>query len=365
MDKKRVCFIAQFPPPMHGLSKAVETLYGSVLADEFAFEKVNLTQNAKFLPNLCRIARSKADLFYFTISQTRGGNLRDLLILKVLQMQNKRCVVHLHGGYYRELIEKELPGWQKRANYAAVGRLEGAIVLGNSLRGIFKGILPDHKIFVVPNCVDDAYVMEEKQFEQKTEALEKNRLIHVLYLSNFIRTKGYFEVLELAKQEKERCELGGRRRLHFDFAGGFFEKTEETAFFNYIKENALDEYISYHGIVVGDEKRRLLEQCEVFVLLTRYPKEGQPISILEAMGNGMMVVTTHHAGIADIVKEPENGIVVDKADLNIRQCYQALLEKTENTEEMKKILLNNRNCVVAEYNQTAYVERMRTILRRC
>ena len=25
MSKKKICFIAQFPPPMHGLSKAVET----------------------------------------------------------------------------------------------------------------------------------------------------------------------------------------------------------------------------------------------------------------------------------------------------------------------------------------------------
>lgn len=31
MSKKKICFIAQFPPPMHGLSKAVETLYNSEL----------------------------------------------------------------------------------------------------------------------------------------------------------------------------------------------------------------------------------------------------------------------------------------------------------------------------------------------
>ena len=31
MSKKEICFIAQFPPPMHGLSKAVETLYNSEL----------------------------------------------------------------------------------------------------------------------------------------------------------------------------------------------------------------------------------------------------------------------------------------------------------------------------------------------
>ena len=46
---KKICFIAQFPPPMHGLSKAVETLYNSNLnfeidsQGEFEFEKVDIT----------------------------------------------------------------------------------------------------------------------------------------------------------------------------------------------------------------------------------------------------------------------------------------------------------------------------------
>ena len=45
---KKICFIAQFPPPMHGLSKAVETLYNSNLNSEvdpygeFEFEKVDI-----------------------------------------------------------------------------------------------------------------------------------------------------------------------------------------------------------------------------------------------------------------------------------------------------------------------------------
>ena len=48
---KKICFIAQFPPPMHGLSKAVETLYNSNLNSEFdphgefEFEKVDITNN--------------------------------------------------------------------------------------------------------------------------------------------------------------------------------------------------------------------------------------------------------------------------------------------------------------------------------
>ena len=71
---KKICFIAQFPPPMHGLSKAVDTLYNSELRKEFEFEKVDLTNNKRFLGNILKISRSKADLFYFTISQTKQGN---------------------------------------------------------------------------------------------------------------------------------------------------------------------------------------------------------------------------------------------------------------------------------------------------
>lgn len=124
---KKICFIAQFPPPMHGLSKAVETLYNSNLnfeidsQGEFEFEKVDITNNKNFIKNLLKISRSKADLFYFTISQTKGGNLRDLVIFKLLELQHKKCLIHLHGGYYRQLVDNDMAGWQRKANYKAIG----------------------------------------------------------------------------------------------------------------------------------------------------------------------------------------------------------------------------------------------------
>lgn len=66
---KKICFIAQFPPPMHGLSKAVETLYNSNLnfeidsQGEFEFEKVDITNNKNFIKNLLKISRSKLICF--------------------------------------------------------------------------------------------------------------------------------------------------------------------------------------------------------------------------------------------------------------------------------------------------------------
>lgn len=94
---KRICFIAQFPPPIHGLSKAVATLYSSTLQSKYLFRQVDTTNNRKILQTLWKIATHKSDLFYFTIAQTRGGNWRDLLILKLLQWKRSKCLIHLHG----------------------------------------------------------------------------------------------------------------------------------------------------------------------------------------------------------------------------------------------------------------------------
>lgn len=355
MSKKKICFIAQFPPPIHGLSKAVDTLYRSELKNKFEFERVNITSNKSFVKNILKIYKSKADLFYFTISQTKGGNLRDLFIMKLLSLQNKKCMIHLHGGYYRTLVDYDLPSWQKKANYKAVKKLDGAIVLGDSLKKIFHGMIADEKIYTVPNCVDDEFVMSDRSFKEKQEQLLERDVKHVLFLSNMIRTKGYPIVLELAFAEKKRCEAGARKRYHFDFCGKFFDDEEKNYFEFYVKENALEQYVSYHGVVLGDEKRKFLETADFFALPTRYPNEGQPISIIEAMANGLVVITTDHAGIPDLVKNMDNGIVQKEGD-------QLSIEKIDLL-DINKIGKYNRYLAMTRYTEKRYIQNMASCFR--
>lgn len=98
MEKKIICFVAQFPPPIHGLSKAVDTLFRSYLNDYYIFDKISITKNISFIKNIFLIKKSKADMFYFTISQSKLGNIRDLIFLKVILSRKKKCLIHLHGG---------------------------------------------------------------------------------------------------------------------------------------------------------------------------------------------------------------------------------------------------------------------------
>lgn len=356
MEKKKVCFVAQFPPPMHGLSKAVETLYNSCLTDKFEFEKINTTDNKCFLNNIIAILKSDADVFYLTLSQTKFGNIRDLFFIKLFQLKKKKYLFHLHGGYYRELIENNISSFQKKLNYRACEKSCGVIVLGSSLKYIFSKMCSEEKIYVVPNCVDDQFVINDIEFEKKMNSIEKQDIKRVLYLSNFIESKGYKKVLEMACLEKKRVESGELQKFHFDFAGKFFDDKDEKNFFEYIEKNEINDYITYHGIVHGEKKQKLLVEGDIFVLLTNYPKEGQPISILEAMGSGMVILTTNHAGIPDIVKDMENGFIVEKNNIDIKLCYQKLLGLENKQYDL--IGRNNRKAIKNDYSESKYLDNM-------
>lgn len=324
---KKICFIAQFPPPIHGLSKAVQTLFDSNLDNnEFIFEKIDITNNKLFLLTFFRILKSNADLFYFTISQTSGGNIRDLIILKLINLKKKKYIIHLHGGkYYRKMVDKLISKFRKRLNYILISNAEIVIVLSESLKSTFEGMIDEKKIIVVPNCVDKEFLLSEKEIKQKSNNIIEKEIKDILYLSNFIKEKGYEYVLQLAKKEKENYELTNNRNFHFHFAGKFFDNEDKCEFFDYIQKNKLDDYISYHAIVSGNKKKELLKKSDVLVLLTTYFREGQPISILEAMGNGMAILSTNHSAIPDMMNDNTNGILVDKNNIDINEIYERLL----------------------------------------
>lgn len=347
---KSICFLTQFPPPMHGLSKAVETLYNSRLKEKYHFSKIDITNNKRILQTLFALVKCKSNVIYFTPSQTRGGNLRDLVFLKLIQWRRKKCMVHIHGGYYRQLIDHDIPTWQRKMNYHAVKRLVGGIVLGRSLHGIFEGMLPNDRIFVCPNCVDDAYIAPSIDDKITRMSVEGSKL-HILYLSNFIESKGYREVLQLARLAQER---GDGDKFVFHFAGKFFEPAEK-AFFEEYSERM--ENVKYHGVVGGQDKVDLLNQCHIFSLLSRYPNEGQPISILEAMGNGMAIITTDHAGIPEIASH-ENGFACSKQHIDVNEIYAYLLDCYKHREKLEEVCKKNYQEVKEKYTEKQYIDNM-------
>ncbi|MGG7214926.1 glycosyltransferase family 4 protein [Clostridium nigeriense] len=348
--KKKIAIIGQFPPPIHGLSKALDTLYNSYLNEEFDFTKIDITNNKNFFNNLIKILFSKLDLYYLTISQSKFGNIRDLIMIKLIQLKKRKIIIHLHGGGFRNILDNEFSNYQRKRNYKILSKVDAAIVLGDSLRYIFEGIIPKDKIYVVKNCVDDEVIISDEEFDGKISALESKKELKILYLSNFIEDKGYKEVLKLATLVKEKKD----NRFKFVFAGKFFYEDDKKEFFKYIKANNLEEIIEYRGIIYGEKKTNTLKECDYAILLTRYKNEGQPISIIEAMANGLGIIATNHAGIKDILISEKN-ILIDKNDINIEKIYLQLINNYTNKKSLCEQIIINRINTVTNFSEVNYL----------
>lgn len=364
----KILIISLFPPPITGVSLASQMLSEGLKRDH-AIEKVNMITGKSFgnLSNQGKasfgklvktlhktsqclfkvIFSSGLDTIYITPGQTVAGYIKYAPIIWAARIRKIPCFIHIHGGYFRTMYDG-LRGWKKRAVDNSLKGLAGAIVLGPSLRVMFEGLVPDKKIFVCENGVEDEFFATEEEIRQKIERYNTDDTIRVVYLSNLMESKGILDLFEAVKMLRNRG-----KKIHLDVAGAI-EPVIADRVEAYLKE--LGDSVTYHGVVQGEKKKELLLNNFIFCLPSKHPYgEGQPISILEAMANGCVIVTTDHGGIKDIVNE-EYGVFVEKNNpeaISKALCGEPLHENS---------ILRSWQEADAKYHVDWFVERIEDIL---
>jgi glycosyltransferase involved in cell wall biosynthesis len=82
-------------------------------------------------------------------------------------------------------------------------------------------------------------------------------------------------------------------------------------FFEFIRKNNLSCHVNYHNLVLDQQKADLLAKSHFFILPTNYSTEAQPLSIIEAIANGCVIITTNFRAIPDMVIDNFNGKFVE------------------------------------------------------
>ena len=113
---------------------------------------------------------------------------------------------------------------------------------------------------------------------------------------------------------------------------------------------------TYEGVVYGKEKKKLLEWSNIFVLPTFYKMEGQPISILEALATGNVIIATNHAGIPDIIKKEINGYIVAPKSAN--SILEPLLFLNENKFKIKETCDANKKYFINNFTVKSFTEKI-------
>lgn len=176
-------------------------------------------------------------------------------------------------------------------------------------------------VVVLNNAVDT------KEF--KNININRNQKVNkLLFLGRLGKRKGTYDLIYAIKALKDMGVL-----VKCIFAGdGEIEKAKMLA-----EELGVLNQLEFTGWIDTKKKMKLLKSIEVIVLPSY--NEGLPMTILEGMASGKIIISTTVGAIPEVIIEEENGFLIEPGD--IKKLAEVIKYVYENEEILEKISKNN------------------------
>ena len=311
----KILFLLHQPPAVHGVSMVGQLIKNSsIIHDSFKCRYINLLISRSIdetgKTNLLKLLRSfvpwfklffelikdKPNLCYFALTPKDSAFYKDVTLVFLLRLFRVKTVFHLHSKGVKINESNKI----SRFLYSFVFKRNSVILLSNYLYDDIKTFVSKNQVYICPNGVADLMKMKEKMPKLKIDS----KMIKILFLSNLIKTKGVFVLMEA-------CEILQKKGHKFscDFVGGEGDVSARQFKLEIEKRN-IGESVKYLGKKYAEDKDEIYKSADVFVLPTN--NDCFPLVLLEAMQYGIPVVSTNEGGIPDIVENGINGFLVEQ-----------------------------------------------------
>ena len=246
-------------------------------------------------------------------------------------------VTILHGLEVTRLkskkYKKRVKSFKKTLKYSDL-----IISVSNYTKAKAKSIINlNLEIHVIPNFVN----METFQPVDRKNFLNdyglSNDDIILLSLSRLVRRKGHHIIIESLKDLTKN-----HSNIKYLIAGTG-DKNYEQELREYVEKLNLQKNINFLGYVNEQKKKIIYNMCDVF-LMTSLPtdhegnSEGFGITFLEANACGKPVIGTNVGGIPDVIKDGNNGFLIEP---NNPRELQKTIEKIINDKNYYNFLSKN------------------------
>lgn len=304
----------QLAPPIHGASMMNGYLTKSTLINtNFDLEIINLQFNKslgelkKFsigkifkafqyaLKIMIKMFQFKPDLVYFTLSSKGFAFYRDAFYIFLIKRFNTKIILHLHSkGIRNNALRSPLITYI----YRLVFKNTESICLSNNLAHDIENVSKS-KPYVIPCGIPVIKVTNEDSAEKIHSTPQ------ILYLSNFIETKGVLVFIEALGLIHEKG-LNFNARIVGAPADVTMDILEKK-----IRDENLTSLIKIVGPLYNEGKNEEYENADLFVFPTFYENEAFPLVLLEALQFSLPVISTFEGGIPEMIINNETGILVE------------------------------------------------------
>lgn len=222
------------------------------------------------------IREYKPDRILINSSLSKASMLRDGMLVRAAKRMGVKTVLFVHGFQHKDANSLKLLRW-------GYFKADAIVVLADEFRQILIDAGYKGPVYVSLNPID----------KELFDLTDNNELTgkpgNIMFLSRMVPGKGIKECLQIFEiVQKKHPELV----LNMLGDGECRAEAEK-----YVADHGMANVV-FHGYVTGDAKRtQLLES--LLLLCTSY-SEGLPISVLEAMAAGQVVMSTAVGGIKDL-----------------------------------------------------------------
>lgn len=234
------------------------------------------------------------------------------IFINLAKKLGKKVILHEHAADFVEFYNNSE---DKKGISDTINKCDKLIVLSKSWKKFFISIgIQANKICVLNNIVSPPDIKPVERVDDR---------LHILYMGEISNRKGAFDLLNAIVAEKEYFKDKIILRMGGNEIDGDIN--------SFIKDNGLEDFVSYEGWISGDKKIDCLNWEDVYILPSY--NEGLPIAILEAMSYSHPVISTPVGGIPEIISNYQNGILITPG--NQIGITNAIKYYIDNKEEIK------------------------------
>lgn len=350
-------FILQLPPPRHGASfmgqrvQKSERINRELKCDFVRISTDHETRSALpwklmrmvglWIRIFWRLVRNSYDVVYITPAAYGVPFFKDFGVAMLAKWLNGNVVYQFRNKGVS--VDTVVPKFMRRLFFTDTT----VILLSPLLYFDVADYVPRERVRYLPNGMDPV--------EGSAQERDTDGKVRILFLSNMIRTKGVFVLLDA-------CRILKQRGASFvcQFAGPWYE-VEEEEFAEYVKDAGIADVVDYVGPKYGTDKGQILLDADVFAFPTFYPDECFPGVLLEAMSAHLPVVSTDEGAVPEIVDDGRTGFVVERE--NSAALADALHQLVSSSELRTKMGENGFKKFSEEYTRDQFETRLIGIVK--
>lgn len=205
-----------------------------------------------------------------------------------------------------------------------LSRFDIVISLNNAIHQYF--LKKGYKSILIPNSIN---------YEDFDSGVDNN---YILYGGRLVPEKGIFLLIDAYMKLEINFE---KTKLIIIGSGPLERKLKK-----YVTSCNFEKNIEFIPWLNNNEFKIMMKNCSIFVLPSMY--ECMPVSLLEAMAYGKIVVASDIPGPQDIIKSGYNGFLFEKGNVN---DLINIINYVLNNEKIKEYIGDNaKRTIMEEYN---------------